>query len=225
MTNVAVILSGCGYLDGAEIRESVLSLLYLDEQGAAVQCYAPDIPQMHVMDHHSGEETGEARNVLKEAARIGRGEVKDLATLNASHYDALVIPGGFGVAKNLSDLAVKGTDATVNSDFKSTILAFLEQQKPIGAICIAPAVLAAAVAGTHSPTLTIGDDAGTAGAIEAFGGTHQNCETAAFVYDDALKIASCSAYMREDSLAAVAKGIEQVITKVIEAANSNAKAA
>ncbi len=219
MKNVAVILSGCGYLDGAEIREAVLTLLYLDQQGASVQCFAPNINQMHVVNHLNSEEAvGESRNVLTESARIARGDVKNLATLDTNEFDALLIPGGFGVAKNLSDLAVKGTDATVNDDFKRVTKTFLDQQKPIGAICIAPAVLAAAVSGNYAPTLTIGDDAGTAGAIEAFGGTHQNCETAAFIYDESLKIASCSAYMREDSLANVAKGIEQVVSKVITAA-------
>ncbi|MDG1287428.1 MAG: isoprenoid biosynthesis glyoxalase ElbB [Rickettsiales bacterium] len=219
MKNIAVILSGCGYLDGAEIRESVLTLLYLDQQGASVQCFAPDIEQMHVVNHLTGEEVAsESRNVLTESARIARGEVKDLAHLNATVFDALLIPGGFGVAKNLSDLAIKGADATVNDDFKRVTKDFLSQQKPIGAICIAPAVLAAAVSGDYAPTLTIGDDADTAGAIEAFGGTHQNCESAAYIYDETLKIASCSAYMREDKLANIAKGIEQVVNKVMAAA-------
>ena len=217
MKHIAVILSGCGYLDGAEIRESVLTLLYLDQLGAKVQCFAPDIMQMHVVNHLSGEEVpSESRNVLVEAARIARGEVQDLANLNAASFDGLVIPGGFGVAKNLSDLAVKGPQATVNSEFQRVVKAFLAQQKPIGAICIAPAVLAAAIQGDHSATLTIGDDEGTASAIEAFGSSHQNCETAAYVFDEKLKIASCSAYMREDSISAVAKGIEQVVRQVIE---------
>ena len=215
MKNIAVILSGCGYLDGAEIRESVLSLLYLDQAGAKVQCYAPDIEQMHVVNHLKGEPTEETRNVLVEAARIARGNIKDLNQLNEVEFDGVVIPGGFGVAKNLSDLAVKGTDATVNADFKKTIHAFLKAGKPVGAICIAPAVLAAAVKDEYNTTLTIGDDADTAAAITAFGSTHQNCETANFIYDKTHKIASCSAYMREDSLANVAKGIEQVINKVI----------
>lgn len=225
MTHVAVILSGCGYLDGAEIRESVLTLLYLDQQGAKVQCFAPDIDQMHVVNHLSGEETGETRNVLVESARIARGDIKDLATLNADEFDALLIAGGFGVAKNLSNLAIKGPDATVNEDFKRVTKAFLAQHKPIGAICIAPAVLTAAISGDYTPAVTIGDDAGTASVIESFGGIHQNCDTDGLVYDESLKIASCSAYMREDDISRVAKGIEQVVSKVLKTAKNKAKAA
>lgn len=221
MTHVAVILSGCGYLDGAEIRESVLSLLYLDQQQAKVTMFAPDQPQMHVVNHKAGAQAAsESRNVLTESARIARGEVEPLSALKADDFDALVIPGGFGVAKNLSDFALKGADCTVNADFKTAVTAFYEQEKPIGAICIAPAVVAAALKGTAAPKLTIGEDAGTASAIEACGATHQNCATDGFVYDEATRIASCSAYMREDNIAAVAKGIEQVVTKVLQVAKT-----
>lgn len=226
MTKTAVILSGCGHLDGAEVREAVLSLLYLDQQGAEVQCFAPDMAQTQVINHLTGQEApGETRNVLAEAARIARGKIKKLAELKAADFDALVIPGGFGVAKNLSDLAFKGAEASVQPEFKRVVLEFLDQQKPIGAICIAPAVLAAAVSGKYQPTVTIGEDAGTTAAIEAFGGHHQNCASSGYVYDDQLKIASCSAYMRDDSLAEIAKGIEQVVKKVISTAKTQAKAA
>ena len=221
MTTVAVILSGCGYLDGAEIREAVLSLLYLDQGGADVQCFAPDINQMHVVNHLTGEPAvNTQRNVLEEAARIARGNVKPLSQLDASQFNALVIPGGYGVAKNLSSLATEGADCHVLPECAQAILSFMEQKKPIGAICIAPAVLAAAVKGTYSPTLTIGEDEGTAAAITAFGCTHQNCETDAMVYDPETRIASCSAYMREDSLARVAKGIEQTIHTVLKEART-----
>lgn len=218
MKKVAVILSGCGYLDGAEIRESVLALLYLDQQKAEVSIFAPDIPQMHVVDHLSTKELSESRNVMQEAARIARGDVEPLSTLKADKFDALVIPGGFGVAKNLSDFAVKGAGCHVNDSFKRIVLSFLDQKKPIGAICIAPAVLAVALKDKYSPTLTIGDDAGAVSAIEACGAIHQNCATSDFVYDEKHKIASCSAYMREDSLAEVAKGIEKVVSKVLSVA-------
>lgn len=219
MVKAAVILSGCGHMDGAEIRESVLALLYLDQQGAEVSVFAPDKPQMHVIDYTTGKPTDETRNVLKEAARIARGKIKPLTALKAGDFDVLVIPGGYGVAKNLADFATKGADCTVDPDFKAAILAFLEQKKPVGAICIAPAVLAAALKGSdYSPTLTIGEDKGTAAAIEACGSHHKNCATSGFVYDDATHIASCSAYMRDDRIAEVAKGIEQVIAKVTEVA-------
>jgi len=220
MVKAAVILSGCGHKDGAEIRESVLALLYLDQHHATVQCFAPDCEQTDVVNHLTGETTKESRNVLVEAARIARGDIQPLTKLNPADFDALVIPGGFGAAKNLSDLATKGPDATVRPEFRAAVLGFLKQQKPIGAICIAPAVLAAAVKGEYAPTLTIGDDTGTAAAITAMGSTHKNCTTADFVYDETTRIASCSAYMRDDALRNVAKGIEQMVAKVVSIATA-----
>lgn len=118
---VAMILSGCGVYDGSEIHETVLTLLRLSQQGAQVQCFAPDKPQMHVLNHLNGEEMNEQRNVLVESARITRGEVKDVRELKASDFDALILPGGFGVAKNLSDFAVKGSDCTVDADVLAAI--------------------------------------------------------------------------------------------------------
>jgi enhancing lycopene biosynthesis protein 2 len=217
MTKVAVILSGSGYLDGAEIRESVLALYFLDKYGAEVSIFAPDIEQMHVINHLTGEATPESRNVLIEAARIARGQIENIDQLNVNNFDALVIPGGFGVAKNLSSLAVEGAEATVLQSFKTVILAFLETKKPIGAICIAPAVLALAVKGSATAKLTIGDDEGTAGVITSTGCSHKNAATNEMVYDTENKIASCSAYMREDSIAAVGDGIEKVIKQVLDA--------
>lgn len=219
MTKVAVILSGCGYLDGAEIRESVLALLYLDERGADVTLFAPDTNQRHVINHLTQQETGETRNVLVESARIARSQIHDLKKLNANDFDALIIPGGFGVAKNLSDLASKGQDATVLPDFANAIKAFHTQQKPIGAICIAPAVLSLALKNSGAK-LTIGDDESTAAIIGAAGCSHVNAESAEAVWDDKNRIASCSAYMREDRIAEIAKGIKAVIDHVIDLAKS-----
>lgn len=214
MTRVAVILGGCGYLDGAEIREAVLSLLYLDQYGAKVQCFAPDIAQHHVMDHAAKAEAEESRNVLKESARIARGEVRPLSELNVDGFDALVLPGGYGVAKNLSDLAFRGDKATVHPDYAHAIRAFFDAKKPIGAICIAPAVVALALK-HEGVTLTIGDDAATAAVIAASGNTHENSPTEETVVDEAHRIASCSAYMREDAIARVAEGIEKTIKAVL----------
>ncbi|MBN8531435.1 MAG: isoprenoid biosynthesis glyoxalase ElbB [Alphaproteobacteria bacterium] len=225
MTNVAVVLSGCGHLDGAEIRESVLTLLYLDQRGAEVQCFAPDVPQKHVVNHLTGEEAVEQRNVLAEAARIARGNIKPLSEAKADDFDALIIPGGFGVAKNLSDLAFTGPKATVLPEFKALIEAFLEQKKPIGAICIAPAVLTAAVGQICKPLVTIGEDKATADAIQALGGTHQSAPSDACVSDEKNRIVTCSAYMRNDRLASIAKGIERVVEKVLNMAQAARKAA
>ncbi len=225
MTQIAVILSGCGYLDGAEIREAVISLLALDRAGAEVQCFAPDIDQHHVVNHLTGEEVNETRNVLVEAARIARGNIQDLSTLDASQFDGLVIPGGFGVAKNLSDLAFKGPDATVLPAFKEAITAFVRAGKPVGAICITPAVLVAAIGKEHHPTVTIGEDEGTAQAIEAMGGSHTPCASQNMVFDAKNNIVSCSAYMREDAIAPIAEGIEKTVQQVVELSRSKAKAA
>lgn len=225
MTKVAVILSGCGFLDGAEIRESVLSLLYLDEQGAEVSIFAPDIAQMHVIDHLSAvPQEQQSRNVLHEAARIARGDIKPLSALDVSHFDALVVPGGYGVAKNLSSLATQGKDAAVLPEFAAIVQAFHAQHKPIGAICIAPAVLALALRG-QGIRLTIGEDADTVALIETTGNIHVPALSAQAVEDDTHKVVSCSAYMRDDSLSEIAKGIRGVIYGVMRFAQANSKAA
>lgn len=222
MPKIAVILSGCGHLDGAEIRESVVSLLALSRGGADVSIFAPDMEQKHVVNHRTGEEVpGETRNVLVEAARIARGDIAPLSELDASQFDGLVIPGGFGAAKNLSNLAEKGPDAEVIPDFAHAVSQFLQQGKPVGAICIAPAVLVAAAGKEYHPTVTIGEDPGTAGAIEAMGGTHQNCPTDDIIFDERNNIVSCSAYMRDDILARVADGIEKLVSKVLQLASSD----
>jgi enhancing lycopene biosynthesis protein 2 len=219
MTKVAVILSGCGHQDGAEIRESVLSLLYLDQQGAAVEIFAPDITQASVMNHLTGAAMNEQRNVLVEAARIARGDIRSLSELRADDFDALVIPGGFGVAKNLSDFAGKGTDCNVQPDFADAVQEFAAAGKPIGAICIAPAVIAAVLGKQYQPTLTIGENKDVAGAIEAFGAKHRNAPSQECVVDEKNRIVSCSAYMRDDSLTNIAKGIEALVKEVLVLTN------
>lgn len=222
MSNVAVILSGCGYLDGAEIREAVLSLLYLDQQGAKVQCFAADKNQHHVVNHLGGEESKEERHILQEAARIARGKVQPLCDLEVEAFDALVIPGGYGVAKNLSDLAFKGPECTVDKEFARVAQGFVEAGKPIGAICIASAVLVAALKekGIH-PTVTIGECADTAAAIEAMGGKHVVRASDEIAVDETHKIVSASAYMREDALAPIGRGIEKLVVEVLEIAIKN----
>lgn len=210
----AVILSGCGFLDGAEIRESVLALLYLDQRQVKAGIFAPDKTQADVIDHVSKTPASESRNVLKEAARIARGDIAPLSQCKAADFDLLVIPGGFGVAKNLCDLAEKGADATLDIDFARVVTEFYKAKKPIAAICIAPAAVALALKG-EGVTLTIGEDKGTTALIEATGNTHKNCSTDAAVIDETHRVASCSAYMRDDALAAIAKGIEQCIAGAV----------
>ena len=211
---VAVILSGCGYLDGAEIRESVLALLYLDQAGADVSIFAPDINQHHAINHLSQSEEPNQRNVLTESARIARGKIGDLANLNEADFDVLVIPGGFGVAKNMSDFATKGEEATVQPDFARAIRSFYDAAKPIAAICIAPAVLAL-VLKDKKIRLTIGEDEVTAAVINALGHEHVAVSHDTVV-DETHKIATCSAYMREDAIGPIALGIEKTIQAVLK---------
>lgn len=214
MTNAAVILSGCGHADGAEIRESVLALLALDREGVRVDVFAPDIAQAEVRDCTTGALLNESRNVLKEAGRIARGAIRPLAQLKAADYDLLVIPGGFGVAKNLSDFAAKGAEATVNPDFKRAVEAFHAAKKPIAAICIAPAVLAVALKG-KGITVTIGEDKDVAAAIAATGNHHKDSPSDKAVVDETHRVVTCSAYMRDDALAPIAKGIEECVAAAV----------
>ncbi|OYT96067.1 MAG: isoprenoid biosynthesis protein ElbB [Pseudomonas sp. PGPPP3] len=214
---VAVILSGCGVYDGAEIHESVLTLLRLDQRGAQVQCFAPDIEQHHVLNHLSGEPMNERRNVLVESARIARGAVRDVRELQASEFDALILPGGFGVAKNLSDFASQGAACNVQADVLRAAQSFVAAHKPIGLLCIAP-VLAAKIfgAGVHC---SIGQDADTAAAIEQMGGVHQTCEVSEICEDPARKLVTTPAYMLAQSISEAASGINKLVDRVLELAN------
>lgn len=216
MTKVAVVLSGCGHLDGAEIRESVLTLFYLDREGATVQCFAPDIPQRDVINHLDAGPMAESRNVRVEAARIARGDVRPLSEADAAGFDALILPGGFGAAKNLSDFALKGKDCTVLPELARLIRDFHAAGKPIGAICIAPALLAASLSGITAPVLTIGDDRHIASILESWGARHRNCASQECVVDARNRLATCSAYMRNDSLNNIAQGIEKTIRAVMQ---------
>lgn len=225
MSKVAVILSGCGHEDGAEIREAVLSLLYLDQQGVEVSVFAPDVPQADTINHLTGNVESQSRNVLVEAARIARGKISPLSKLDVNAIDALVIPGGFGAAKNLSDFASKGADCTLLPDMETVIRACVKQKKPIAAICIAPAILAAALRGVVKPTVTIGDNKDVAGAIESMGGVHINCPTNECVADDRNLLVTCSAYMRDDPIGEVAKGIEKTIATLVKWAEQSRRAA
>lgn len=215
---VGVLLSGCGVFDGAEIHEAVLTLLALDRHGAQIVCAAPDMPQLHVVNHMTAEETNEARNVLIESARIARGNIIDLKDLAADRIDALILPGGSGAVKNLSDFAVKGSRAEVQADVLRILQQMLAAGKPIGAICIAPATLVRALAG-HSPEVTIGTDAGTAAAIETMGGRHALCHADQIHVDKRLKIVTTPSYMVASRIKDVAEGIEKLVREVLSLAD------
>lgn len=214
MAKVAVVLSGCGVYDGAEINEAVLTLLSLEQQGASYQCFAPDREQMHVINHLTGEPVaGESRNVLVEAARIARGNIKPLPEARVADFDALVVPGGFGAAKNLCDFAVAGAQMTVQADFLALARDFHQAGKPIGLICIAP-VMSAAICGEGS-RCTIGNEAEVAAAIEAMGGEHLECPVSEARVDTEKKLVTTPAYMLAGSVSEAYAGISDCVKEVL----------
>ena len=214
MSKVAVVLAGCGVYDGAEINEAVLTLLCLEQQGASYQCFAPDIEQMHVINHLSGEPmAGERRNVLVEAARIARGNIKALEALKVEEFDALLVPGGFGAAKNLSNFAVAGAAMEVLPEFLELARGFHRAGKPIGLICIAP-VMTAAIFG-EGAQCTIGNDADTAAAIEAMGAQHLACPVSEARVDSERKLVTTPAYMLAGSVSEAYSGISECVREVL----------
>ena len=218
MKKIGVVLSGCGVYDGAEIHESVIALLAIDRAGAQAVCMAPNVDQMHVVNHVTGKEAaGEKRNVLVESARIARGEIKDISTVKAEDIDALVFPGGFGAAKNLSSFAVKGENCDVHPEVLRLVKEFAAKQKPQAVLCIAPAMMAKIYEDApKKPVLTIGNDKETSGKIEIMGSRHQDCAANDFVFDAENKIVSTPAYMLGQSISEVAEGIEKTINKLVQ---------
>ncbi len=212
MKKVAVILSGCGVYDGAEIHEAVLCLLHLARQGASYQCFAPDKPQHHVINHLTGAEQPGSRNVLEESARIARGEIKPLSELDAGEFDALLLPGGFGAAKNLCDFAFKGDAAQVDIDVLVACKAFAAARKPAGYCCIAPMLMPRVYpAGVKG---TIGTD--TAQSFTAMGGEHIGCAVTDVVEDEHYKVISTPAYMLAQSITEADTGIGKLVKRLLE---------
>ncbi len=212
---IGILLSGCGFLDGAEIQEAVLTLLALDRAGAEALCFAPDIMQHHVVNHLTGEVApGESRNVLVESARIARGSITDLRTLDVDALDALILPGGYGAAKNLSTYAFKGASCDINADVAAAIQSFYKAGRPLGFICIAP-VIAARLLGTEQIELTIGNDPKSAADINAMGARHVECPVWNTVVSRRGKIVSTPAYMLGPTIAEVAKGIDKLVSEVM----------
>ncbi|EZP34180.1 isoprenoid biosynthesis glyoxalase ElbB [Pseudomonas sp. RIT288] len=216
---VAVILSGSGVYDGAEIHESVITLLRLDQRGAQVQCFAPNIAQLHVINHLTGEEMPETRNVLVESARIARGNIKDIREADVEDFDALIVPGGFGAAKNLSNFAVEGAGCSVQPQVLELAEAFAEAGKPVGLMCISPA-LAAKIYGP-GVTCTIGNDADTATAMNKMGATHEDCAVTDIIEDKARKLVTTPAYMLAQNISEAASGINKLVDRVLELTHEN----
>ncbi|MGE4756068.1 isoprenoid biosynthesis glyoxalase ElbB [Yersinia enterocolitica] len=214
MKTVGVVLSGCGVFDGTEIHESVLTILALDRAGARIVFFAPDKPQLHVINHLSGEEFTEQRNVLVESARIARSLIKPLSVANSEDLDALIVPGGFGAAKNLSDFAIKGSECAIDPDLVKLTQSMHKANKPIGFMCISPVMLPKLLG--KPVRLTIGNDPDTIEAVEIMGGEHIICPADDVVVDAENKVVTTPAYMLAASISEAAKGIDKLVAKVLD---------
>ena len=218
MPKVGVVLSGCGVNDGAEIHESVITMLFLDRAGAEMVLMAPNIDQLHVINHATGEEIeGESRNVLVESARIARGEIKDIVDVTSEDIDALIFPGGFGVAKNLCDYAMAGADCSVNPDVFRLVSEVHSAEKPIGVICISPAMMGKVMEKMgEKVSLTIGNDEQTANDLTTMGAKHVTCPVQEIVVDKDKKVVSTPVYMLAGRISEAAEGIEKLVKEVID---------
>ena len=213
MKKIAIILSGCGVFDGSEIHEAVLSMLAVDQQGAAYELFAPDMEQLHVIDHITGNEMLEKRNVLIEASRIARGNIKALSELELGSFDALLIPGGFGAAKNLSSFATEGESMSVLPELKALLISAHTKQIPIGAICIAPVILANIF---EKSVVTVGKDDDTITAIKKMGAQHKNTSITELIIDDANKFVTAPCYMLDAKISEIAENVNQVVRALVK---------
>lgn len=213
MKKFAVVLSGSGVYDGAEIHEATLSLYAIKKQGADYEIFAPDIDQHHVINHITGEEMNEKRNVLVESARIARGNIKPLSTFDEKAFDAILFPGGFGAAKNLSDFAFKGADCSVNKDVENAIQAMHKSGKPIAALCISPVLLARVLGGVE---LTIGQDEDTAKAIGEMGASHSSTNHGEVTIDAENNVFTTPCYMLDADITQIGNGAENIVRAVLK---------
>jgi enhancing lycopene biosynthesis protein 2 len=213
MKKFSVIISGNGVYDGAEIHETVMTMLAIKKAGADYQLFAPDMMQLHVINHLTGEEMPEKRNVLVESARIARGNIKPLAEYNPKDYDAMILPGGFGVAKNLCTFAIDGPDCQVNPDVEKAVKETHAIKKPIGALCIAPALISRLLGDVE---LTIGQDAGTAEAITKMGSKHVKTTHGEVVVDKKHNVFSTPCYMLDANILQIELGAMNVVEAMME---------
>jgi enhancing lycopene biosynthesis protein 2 len=210
---IAVILSGCGVFDGAEIHEATLTLYAIARQGAEYGIFAPDINQQQVINHLTGKQMKETRNVLTEAARIARGNIQELSLYRAADFDGLILPGGFGVAKNLSDWASRGPECTVLPAVEKAIRETVAAGKPIGALCISPVLLAVLL---REVEITVGDDAETAAAIESAGARHIKTTHGEIVVDKKYKTVTSPCYMLNADIAQIGNAAERVVMELLK---------
>ncbi len=217
MKKFAVILSGCGVYDGAEIQEAVLTLLAINKAGASYHCFAPDMLQFHVINHVSGKELPEKRNVLVESARIARGKIEPLSHFKAADFDGMIFPGGFGAAKNLCTWAISGNQCKVNPDVEAAVKSMFVEGKPIGAMCIAPVILAALFKGT---VLTTGHDPASQSFIENMGNVYTIAGHGEVVIDKTRNLFTTPCYMLDASISQIALGTENIIRAMLKSMNS-----
>ncbi len=216
MKRFAVVLSGCGVFDGAEIHEATLSMYAIKKQGAEYEIFAPDVEHHHVINHITGDEMPDKRNVLIESARIARGEIKALHEFRAENFDAILFPGGFGAAKNLSSFAFEGADCKVNKDVENALQSMHKAGKPIAALCISP-VLVAKILGDVD--LTIGQDADTATAVEKMGATHKKTQHAEVIIDAENNVYTTPCYMLDANILQIGEGAENIVRAVLKSLN------
>lgn len=213
MKKIAVVLAGSGVFDGAEIHEATLTLLAIQKQGAEYTLFAPDIPQHHVVNHLTGKEMNETRNVLVESARIARGKISNLNTFNARDFDALIFPGGFGVAKNLCTWAFDGPDCKVNAEVEKAIKDMVSLQKPIGALCISPVLLARILGNVE---ITLGADPNDAAAVEKTGAKHISTNHGQVIRDPHQPIFTTPCYMLDANIVQIAEGAENIVKAILK---------
>lgn len=213
MKKFAVVLCGCGPMDGSEIHESVMTLLAIDRNECQYTIFAPDADQYHVMNHYTKEVMNEKRNMLVEAARIARGDIHPLTELKSADFDAVVFPGGFGAAKNLFTYAIKGTKAEVDVEVERVIKDFHAQRKPIGALCISPVLLAKVLGNI---TITVGTDEHTINDVETFGAQHINTQQTEVIADKENMVFTTPCYMLPATIADIADCAENLIKTILE---------
>jgi len=212
MKKFSVVLAGCGVFDGAEIHETVLTLLAIEKNGSSYQCFAPDISQYHVLNHLTGKPMNESRNVLVESARIARGNIKPLRAFRASDFDAMIFPGGFGCAKNLCTWAIEGDHCKVDHDVEAAIKAMFEAGKPIGAMCIAPVILGKLFKGSN---LTTGQDPASRAFIEKSGNRYTPTIHGEVIVDPVRKLFTTPCYMLESSLVQIQTDTDNIVREML----------
>jgi enhancing lycopene biosynthesis protein 2 len=218
---IGVLLSGCGVMDGSEIHEATLTLYFLDRHGAESVCMAPNKDQFDVIDHVTSTSVREKRNVLLESARIARGNIRDVSAVKADEIDAIIIPGGYGAAKNLCTFANDGFHCQVDKDVDGLLSELYRQKKPIGALCIAPALLAQLFGTKHQIEVTIGTDPGTALALEKMGAKHKNAKVDEIVVDGKNRIVTTPCYMLAQSIKEVGDGVERLVREILAMVSSS----